>query len=199
VGRDIETLSDSWLVHETAVLVYDKPRPKEWPYPPQADIILTDNPEVTLFMRYADCTPLLLYDPVQHALGLAHSGWKGTVKKVGQAVVAAMKERYSSQPENILAVVGPAIGPEMYEVGAEVIEAVQEAFGEDAPDLLPQFGLSTHFDLWAANRLILEQAGVRNIQVAEICTRTHNQDWFSHRADKGKTGRFGVLMGLNEH
>jgi copper oxidase (laccase) domain-containing protein len=109
-----------------------------------------------------------------------------------------MQERYGSQPKDILAVVGPAIGPDMYEVGGEVIEAVQEAFGRDAPSLLPQFGESTHFDLWAANRLTLEQAGVQNVQVSEICTGTHTEDWFSHRAEKGKTGRFGVLMGLNE-
>ena len=88
--------------------------------------------------------------------------------------------------------------PEMYEIGPEVIEAVQEAFGPDAPELLPRFGGSTHFDLWAANRLTLEQAGLRNIEVAGICTGTHTEDWFSHRAEKGKTGRFGVLMGLDE-
>ncbi len=197
VGRSIETLSDSWLVHGKAVLVYDAPRPTDQHSPPKADIILTDNPEVTLFMRYADCVPLLFYDPQHNAIALAHSGWQGTVQRVGAAAVAAMQARYGSDPTELLAVVGPAIGPAAYQVGPNVIARVHQAFGEDANALLPAYNGSTHFDLWAANRLVLAQAGVRQIEVAELCTATHVDDWFSHRAEKGQTGRFGVLLALN--
>ena len=174
-GRDVRTLSDSWLIHSDDVLIYDQPRPSDQYSPPKADIILTDNPEVSLFMRYADCVPILLVDPVRRAIGLAHAGWKGTVMKVAVRAFSAMAERYGSKPENLLA-----------------------AFGADAGELLPQFGDSTHLDLWAANHLTLAEAGVKEIEVAGLCTAEHTDDWFSHRAEDGKTGRFGVLLALEE-
>lgn len=197
-GRKIETLSDSWLVHGSGVVVYNRPRPARQESPPKADIILTDNPEVTLFMRYADCVPILLYDPIKKAIGLAHSGWLGTVRRVGAAAVAAMTARYDSRPADLLAAIGPSIGPDHYQIGPEVAAQVEAAFGGDAPDLLPQINNSIHFDLWAANHLILSQAGVRAIESAGICTAEQGTDWFSHRGGQGKTGRFGVLMALNE-
>lgn len=200
VERPIESLSDSWLVHGTDVVVYDQPRPADQPSPPKADIILTDNPEVTLFMRYADCAPILLYDPVQRAIGLAHAGWRGTVQKVGQAAVEAMQARYGTDPADLLAGIGPAIGPENYEVGPEVVAQVRAAFGPQAGELLPRYNHSVHFDLWAANRLVLEDAGVQpdRIELAGICTAANTDEWFSHRGDDGKTGRFGVLLALEE-
>lgn len=197
MGRRIESMSDSWLTHGTDVVVYDKPRSLNQKTPPKADVVLTDNPEVTLFMRYADCVPILLYDPARRAVGLAHSGWMGTVRRVGAAAVRAMQSRYGSRPADLLAAIGPSIGPARYEVGAEVVGEVERAFGPDANRLLPRYNRATHFDLWAANRLILEQAGVRNIESAEICTGDRVDTWFSHRAENGKTGRFGVLMALH--
>lgn len=199
VGRDINTMSDSWLIHGTDTLIYDEPRPIDQGSPPKADIILTDNPDVTLFMRYADCVPLFFHDPVKRVVGLAHSGWQGTVNKVGEKTVEAMSARYGSNPKDIRAAVGPSIGPDKYEVGDNVIEAVQSTFGRSANDLLPKYNDSTHFDLWTANRLILEQAGVGEVEVAELCTGTYTEDWFSHRTEKGKTGRFGALLALHDN
>ncbi len=196
-NRPLESLSDSWLVHGDGVVVYDQPRPPDEDSPPKADIILTDNPAVSLFMRYADCVPLLFYDPVKRAIALAHAGWQGTVSRVAARAVEALAARYGSRPADLLAVVGPSISPERYEVGQEVIDRVQAAFGADAPSLLPRFGNSTHFDLWAANRLTLEQAGVRQIEVSGLCTAQNPQDWFSHRGQHGRAGRFGVLLALN--
>jgi len=194
--RNIESLSDSWLVHENNVHIYDQPRTSAEKIPPKVDIILADNPEVSLFMRYADCTPILFYDPKNEAIGLAHAGWKGTVQNVAGEALKAMAERYGSAPENIIAAIGPSIGPKEYEVGENVIEAVYNSFGDEADSLLPKFGESTHFDLWAANNLSLINAGVKNIENVEICTGINTQDWFSHRVEKGKTGRFGVLLAL---
>ena len=196
-GRPTESLSDSWLVHGSDVYVYDTPRPQDGNPPPKADILLTDNPEVSLYMRYADCVPVLLVDPVHRAIGLAHAGWQGTVKQVAKAAVSAMGERYGSVPGDLLAAVGPSIGPARYEVGPEVAEQVEAAFGEDAEDLLPRFGSSVHLDLWEANRLSLKRAGVSRIEVAGLCTFDNHQDWFSHRAEKGQTGRFGALLALD--
>ncbi len=196
LDRDIQSISDSWLVHQNNVHIYDQPRAPDQKIPPKVDIILTDNPKVSLFMRYADCTPLLFFDPKNRAIGLAHAGWKGTLQKVAGAAVKAMQDRYGSSPSDIIATIGPSIGPKMYEVGENVIEAVHESFGSMAESLLPKYGLSTHFDLWAANQMSLSNAGVKNIENSEICTGTNTQDWFSHRVEKGLTGRFGVLLAL---
>jgi len=198
LNRTTASLSDSWLVHQNNVKVYESPRPAQQQYPEKADIILTDNPEVTLFMRYADCVPILLYDPVKRAIGLAHAGWQGTVLKVARTAVEAMQTRYGSSPSDLRTAIGPSIGPDRYEVGPEVVERVRSAFGADALTLLPQYGSSTHFDLWEANRLTLHQAGVQQVELAGICTASNTQDWFSHRAENGKTGRFGVLLALEE-
>jgi YfiH family protein len=200
VNRPIQSLSDSWLVHGTEVLIYDQPRPRDQPIPAKADVILTNNPQVTLFMRYADCVPILLYDPVQRVIGLAHAGWRGTVQGAGRSAVEAMQTRYSTDPADLLAGIGPSIGPDQYEVGPEVEAQVRAAFSSGAERLLPRYNRSVHFDLWAANRLVLEDAGVKSkhIELASICTASHNEDWFSHRGDGGKTGRFGALLALEE-
>lgn len=197
-GRPIQSLSDSWLVHSHHAVVYDQPRPTNQEYPPKADIILTDNPDVSLFMRYADCVPILLVDPVRRAIALAHAGWQGTIQQVGQFAVKAMQTRYNSRPSDILAAIGPSIGPERYQVGSDVVAQVRTAYSEEADGLLPRYGTGTHFDLWAANRLTLEKAGVHQIEIAGICTADNTEDWFSHRAEKGKTGRFGILLALEE-
>jgi YfiH family protein len=198
VSRRVESLSDSWLVHGTGAVVYRQPRRGSQQLPPKADIILTANPEVTLFMRYADCVPIALVDPVRRAIALAHAGWQGTVKNVAGAAVEKLVETFGSNPADLLVVIGPSIGPERYQVGPEVVEQVHIAFGEDAGDLLPAFEGAAHFDLWAANRLALQQAGVGQIDLAGICTSRHADEWFSHRASAGKTGRFGVLLALKE-
>jgi YfiH family protein len=195
VGRPVESVHDVWQVHSADVVFADHPRPMEGEYR-KADILLTDNPGVTLFMRFADCTPVLLYDPRKRAVGIVHAGWLGTVRGAARAAVGAMRERYGSHPQDLLAAIGPSIGPDHYEVGADVIARVRETFGARAGDLLLAHGGSLHFDLWKANQALLEEAGVEQIEVAGICTACHPKDWYSHRGEKGKTGRFGALIGL---
>jgi YfiH family protein len=193
--RDPASVFDVWQVHGARTSYAVKPRDPNT-HEDKADIIFTDRPDVTLYMRFAGCTPLLFVDPVKRVVGLAHAGWQGTVKNVAGAAVNAMRERYGSTPKDIYAAIGPAIGPDHYEVGENVIEAVRESFGADADALLPRVGERRHFDLWAANHLQLSQAGIEHIESAELCTACHTDDWFSHRQERGKTGRFGVLMGL---
>ena len=166
-----------------------------WPHQ-KADIILTGNPPVTLYMRFADCVPVMLYDPVRAAIGMAHAGWLGTVRGAARVAVEAMQREFGSRPADILAAIGPSIGPDHYEVGADVLERVAAAFGDQANRLVEHRDGRSYLDLWAANRLQLEQAGVSNIEVAGLCTACHTEDWFSHRAEKGRTGRFGALMAL---
>lgn len=219
VGRDLDSLYDVWQVHGTRVVYVDHPRPANMEHL-QADILLTDRPEVTLLMRFADCVPVLLVDPVRRVVGLVHAGWKGTVQRAAATAVQAMQTRYGCHAPDILAGIGPSIGPHHYEVGVEVVGQVRQAFGKAADGLLFQDGYredhpalpadflleKSHaakeksrvkFDLWSANRLALLDAGVRQVEVAGLCTACHLQDWFSHRGESGKTGRFGAVLALN--
>ena len=197
VRRDPESLYDVWQVHSAEVMCADAPRLPDVPHI-KADAILTNNPQVTLFMRFADCVPILLFDPAQLVVGLVHAGWQGTVKKVVAAAVNAMVDGFGSQPRDIQAGIGPSIGAHHYQVGPQVVEKVRQAFGDHAEDLLPRQGGAVQFDLWAANRILLGQVGVEQIETSNLCTACHVEDWFSHRAENGKTGRFGVLVGLND-
>ncbi len=189
------SIHDVWLVHGTDIVYADAPRPLE-NHPERADIILTDNPEVSLFMRFADCVPLLFHDPKKHVIGISHAGWMGTVKGVAQKTVEAMQTRYGCKPEDIVAGIGPSIGVDHYEVGEDVASQFREKYGVNAERILQTRNGSAYLDLWAANLIQLQGAGVEQVQVSGVCTACHLDDWFSHRAEKGKTGRFGVLMAL---
>ncbi len=185
-----------WQVHSADVVLASAPvRGRRWLA--AADALMTDRPDVPLAMRFADCTPILIVDPVRGAVGMAHAGWRGTVPGMSANLVRAMVEAYGSRPADLQAGIGPAIGPERYQVGEEVVEAVRAYFG--ATDGLirrdPADG-TAYLDLWAANRLDLERAGVEDIQVAGICTAAHTDEFFSHRAEKGRTGRFGAVLSL---
>lgn len=195
-GRPRASLFDSWLVHGTQALVAADPRPTEWERPPQADIIMTNKPHVTLFMRYADCVPLVFVDPVRNAIALAHAGWRGTLQRVAARTVEQMAEHYGSKPADLLVGIGPAISVANYEVGPEVITETQSAFGDKAGALIREIDGSQHLNLAAANLLVLQEAGVHSVEDSALCTYDHQQDWFSHRGSGGKTGRFGALLAL---
>jgi len=164
---------------------------------PAADVLLTDQPGIPLMQRYADCVPLVLYDPVRRVLGLAHAGWRGTVQGVAIKAVRAMVQAFGSHPAEVVAGIGPSIGPCCYKVGPEVAAQLQAGFQEGEGWLLPQASGAIHLDLWAASRQQLEAVGVRQVEVAGLCTACHTEEFFSHRAEKGRTGRFGVMAVLS--
>jgi purine-nucleoside/S-methyl-5'-thioadenosine phosphorylase / adenosine deaminase len=196
VGLNPGSIYDAWQVHGREVVVADQPRKPGEAYR-QADILLTDRPGVTLFMRFADCVPLMLYDPRQGVVGLVHAGWRGTVEHAPAAAVQAMQVHFNSQPADILAGIGPSIGWHHYPVGEEVVQQVQTAFGERAAGILIHQNGSTNLDLWAANRMVLEDCGVEKIEISGLCTACEVNDWYSHRGESGKTGRFGALIALS--
>jgi polyphenol oxidase len=165
---------------------------------PGYDTLITDEPGVPLLLRYADCTPVLIYDPAHHALALIHSGWRGTVQGAGRVAVEALVAEYGSRPSEMIAAIGPSIGPCCYEVGDDVISAVHASFDRPAELLLSRNGGRPHFDLWAANRRWLAEAGVGQIEAAEICTACRMDDFYSYRAEQGKTGHFGAVMMLRD-
>jgi hypothetical protein len=195
LGRPPKSIHDAWLVHSAEIVYADSPRPLDAPSP-RADIIFTDNPDVSLFMRFGDCAPILIHDPVRKVVGIAHAGWMGTLRGVAGAAVLGMRERYGCRPENIVAGIGPSICVDHYEVGTEVISQFEENHPQDSHRIFQQNGSGIHLDLWTANELQLKRAGVEQVQVSGVCTACHLDDWFSHRAEKGKTGRFGALMAL---
>lgn len=195
MGRSLDSLFDVWQVHSADAVFTASPRKPGQDYQ-KADIIFTDRAEVTLYMRFADCVPIMLFDPARGVIGMAHAGWLGTVRGAAAAAVRAMTARYGSNPAEVLAAIGPSIGPDHYEVGAEVVEQVKQAFGAAAQSLIANRHGKTYLDLWSANRVQLQTAGVAQIEVAGLCTACHLDDWFSHRAENGRTGRFGALMAL---
>jgi YfiH family protein len=201
---DLENASlyDVYQVHGSDVICTDAPHLDDRQrVQKKADAILTNQRGVTLFMRFADCAPVFLFDAKCQVIGLVHAGWQGAVAGTAAAAVEAMQARYGSHPGNIRAVIGPSIGAHHYPVGADVIEKVEQVFDGQAGKLLQPHYVNGHesgvqFDLWQANRLVLEQAGVDEIEISGICTACHLEDWFSHRGENGRTGRFGALIAL---
>jgi YfiH family protein len=195
LGRDPESLADLWQIHSADVIVADAPNGARQ-YLAKADTLLTDRSNVTLFLRFADCVPILLFDPRRRAVGVVHAGWRGTLKLAAAAAVAAMRERYGSEPADLLAGIGPSIGPCHYAVGPEVVAETRQVFGADSDALLVTVNGGYHLDLWAANEAVLRRSGLQQVEVARMCTYCHSQDFFSHRALGARTGRFGALIGL---
>lgn len=164
------------------------------------DGLVTGTPGIYLAMRFGDCTPLIFFDPVRRAAGLAHAGWRGTMKNMAGATVAAMVDQLGCRPENIMAVIGPAIGPCCYEVGPDVMAEAARAFGEPGTLFRRRNGRAdrAYFDMWEANRRQLAACDVARIIQPKLCTACRTDLFYSHRAEKGRTGRFGLIVGLKE-
>jgi YfiH family protein len=188
---------DVWQIHSTNVVVTDKPRSREQNYF-QADAIITSKPGVVLLMRFADCVPIFLYDPAHCVIALVHAGWMGTVQKIAKIVVEKMQDIFGSKAKEIYACIGPSISVEKYPIGMEVAEKIKMAFPKSWKSLILTINDSSHLDLWKSNEIALQEAGIEKIEISNICTATNPADWFSHRAEKGRTGRFGVLFSINK-
>lgn len=161
----------------------------------QVDALITNVPSLPLMLRFADCVPILFYDPVNRAIGITHAGWRGTVEKVAANTVRSMGEAFGSDPRDLRACIGPSIGPCCYEIGPDVRERVERAFGKADELMMLKHG-SLHLDLWGANARILSELGVGEIEVSGICTFEHTVDFFSWRREKTETGRFAALITL---
>ena len=161
------------------------------------DALITNIPDIPLMLFFADCVPVLIVDPVQKAIGIAHAGWKGTVDKIAQKTVLAMQKHYGTDPVHCLAAIAPSIGPCCYEVDDVVINKLKSQF-ENWQQLLRPHGSKFHLNLWQANRQQLEQIGVQgeNIIVSDVCTACNKELFFSYRAEDGCTGRIGAVIVL---
>ncbi len=196
-GRDTATVVHSSLVHGNNVQRVDSGDNGRWR--PDTDAIITDENGCALTMNYADCAPIFLYDPIHGAIGLGHSGWQGTVKDVPGAMVSAMRQEFGSNPADLLAGIGPCIGVCCYEVDEPLVGQVRAAFDTHQQLLIPQPNTHRpHFDLALANAHNFARAGVTQIEQSGLCTACRTDLFFSHRAEHGKTGRFGTIFILGE-
>lgn len=184
------------------------------------DGLLTQEEGIVLVTSYADCVPLYFVDPVRRAIGLAHSGWRGTVQQMGACMVEAMQKQFGSSPNDLVAAIGPSICQECYEVSEEVAEAFREIL-EGTETIVREIYESGCYgdgkvrcqvleagkapgkyqlDLWLANLIILRKAGIplQQIAVTDICT-CHNPEYlFSHRASQGQRGALQAFLMLRE-
>lgn len=157
------------------------------------DGLMTDVPGIVLVTYFADCVPLFLVDPVHRAIGLAHSGWRGTAAGMGTAMVKAMGDAYGTKPQDLIAAVGPSICGDCYEVGEDVAGEFRRFRGAVRKRGTPgKYGL----DLWEANRQNLLAAGVESskIAVTDVCTCCNGSYLFSHRASQGRRGNLAALL-----
>jgi YfiH family protein len=182
-------------VHSARVVKFDEPLAKGEPLI-EGDAITTNTPGLLMLMRFADCVPLYFYDPINHAAAIAHAGWKGTVMGVAKKTIAAMKDFYNSKPDELMVGIGPSIGPDHYFIGDDVINEAKNAYSKNWNKVLLTNKYGTRFDLWKANEISIREMGVKDIEIAGICTACENDSWFSHRAENGKTGRFAAVLGL---
>ena len=208
VGFALNNMVMSDQIHETDIMKIDEKKINEINEESKGiedrvckniDGLITNLPNVPLVTFYADCVPLYFVDTVNKAIGLSHSGWRGTVKGMGIKTVEAMVREYGSNPENIVAVVGPSICQECYEVSKDVVDEFHKEYYD-------KFDVSSIYyekengkmqlNLWEANRQILLLAGLKseNIVISNVCTSCHSDLLFSHRKTNGKRGNLIAVM-----
>lgn len=164
------------------------------------DGLITDIPGILLSTSYADCVPLYFVDMENEAVGLGHSGWRGTVNRMGAVMLKAMKDAFGTKPEKVVAAIGPSICQDCYEVDEEVAERFRREFKEEWRYLLRNGKKEGKYqlDLWEANRRILLREGIlpQNLAVTDVCTCCNSSHLFSHRASHGQRGNLAAFLEL---
>lgn len=164
------------------------------------DALITNDPNLFVCVQTADCVPILLFDPEKKVVAVIHAGWRGTVSKIAQKTVHQMIEKFGCQPSGIIAGIGPSIHMHAYEVGPEVVEAVEAAFSNSAALLKPSLNEGhAYLDLWEANQTVLVEAGIQeeNIEIMGLCSFEHADLFYSARREGSETGRMVSGIRLN--
>lgn len=206
IGADPEKVVMSQQTHTTNVRVvteedmgrgYSKERGFT-----DIDGMVTNVPGIVLVTTYADCVPLYFVDPVHKAIGLSHSGWRGTVNHMGKVTLEVMKEAYGTKPEDVYAAIGPSICQDCYEVSEDVILKFQESFPREWHKELfyKKENGKYQLNLWKANEAVLTLAGIQKekLQVTDICTCCNSKYLHSHRASQGKRGALSAFLAIKE-
>ena len=165
---------------------------------PECDALITNEPGTGLVIYTADCTPILLWDPVTGAVGAAHAGWRGTASAIGAKTVKAMCDAYGCDPGNIRAAIGPNIGPCCFETDADVPDAMLEALGDQAKMHIRPHGSKYYVNLKKLNACFLRNAGVQHIEISESCTVCRCHRFWSHRVTRGQRGSQGAIIVCKE-
>jgi hypothetical protein len=162
------------------------------------DAMVCTTPGIMLTAFYADCIPVYLFDPLQRVVAIAHSGWKGTMGRIGGETLKTMARQFGSSPHQVQAFIGPGIGGCCFNIGEELVHRVQEEFVE-LDGILKYNCKGYTWDLPLTNRLILQEMGVKpdNIIDCDLCTACHRERFFSYRRDQGKTGRMAAVIALD--
>ncbi len=166
----------------------------------EIDGLITNVPGIILATFYADCVPLYFVDTEHKAIGLSHSGWRGTVNQMGACTLEAMKNAFLTRPEMVKAAIGPSICQACYEVSEDVAEQFYSVFSDEADKILEKGKEQGKYqlDLWEANKIVLLRAGIlpENLEITDICTCCNSDYLFSHRASMGKRGNLGAFLEL---
>lgn len=165
---------------------------------PECDALVTADPGVALMVFTADCTPLLLWDPVTGAVGAAHAGWRGTAAAIGAKVVETMVREFGCKPEDIRAAIGPNIGVCHFETDTDVPEAMRAAFGGEVEQFIRPAGEKYYVDLKKINALSLRRTGVTHIEISDACTMCEPHRFWSHRITRGQRGSQGAVIVCGE-
>ena len=197
LGIPLEALVPTRQVHGDEVVRVPGPAYGAWTGARGADGLVTATPGRFLLGFFADCVPILAYDPAHRAAGLAHAGWRGTLLGIAGRLVAEMAAAFSTRPGELVVGLGPSIGPCCYEVGAEVLAALGQVRAGDGL-LRPSRPGHAYLDLWEANRRLLVQAGVpaARIELAGLCTACHVEQFYSYRAEGKLNGLVGAVIGV---
>jgi len=195
LGLNAESIFDVWQVHSNKVIRTNNPRALDQTHQ-RGDAIVTNCQNVSLLMLFADCVPVLLMDIEKRVIAIAHAGWQGTLNEVVLKTIQEMINTYQCEPKDLIAGIGPAICQDHYEVGSDVIKRFKKTF-KYFDQVLKNKGSRTYLDLRKANLLMLKNANIKDIEMMNICTACHTQDWFSHRAENQLTGRFGAIISLD--
>ena len=164
----------------------------------ECDALITNEPGIALAIFTADCTPILLHDPVTGAVGAAHAGWRGTASAIAGKTVAAMQREFGCDPGNIRAAIGPNIGFCCFQTDEDVPRAMVEAFGSAAEPFIQLQDHKYYVNLKAINALVLEQAGVQQVEISTDCTVCQSHRFWSHRVTRGMRGSQGAIIVCEE-
>lgn len=215
IGVDPNSLVISDQVHKTDIRLVDyRDKGKGFSVPrdyKEIDGLITNTPGITLVTKYADCVPLFFVDPIKKAIGLSHSGWKGTVNRIGYKTVYEMSKAFGSNPKDIIAVIGPSICMDCYEVGEEVALEFERTFSlmndnklydeATSPILIKNQNDRYQLNLWEACRRVLLEAGLieKHIHISGVCTSCNSDLLFSHRKTKGKRGSLAAFLAISSN
>ena len=165
---------------------------------PECDALITNTPDLTLVVFTADCTPILLHDPITGAVGAVHAGWRGTAADIAGKTVRAMVSAFGCDPADIRAAIGPNIGPCCFETDADVPDAMLEALGDQAKKHIRSHGSKYYVNLKELNACFLKNAGVQHIEISESCTVCQCHRFWSHRVTRGQRGSQGAIIVCKE-